>query len=102
TCQRTSTLLSSHMDTPTTLGAWLKAISQFFRMRVMYLGLPSSISGSAASTCERRASLIVNCVKICVPLADRSTFIKPGDEVVSGITAVDAAGHSLGLLALLI
>jgi len=38
-------------------------------------------------------------MKICVPLADRSIFIKPGDEVVSGITAVDAAGHSPGLLA---
>lgn len=38
-------------------------------------------------------------VKICVPLADRSTFVKPGDEVVPGITAIDAAGHSPGLLA---
>ncbi len=38
-------------------------------------------------------------VKICVPLADRSTFVKPGDEVVPGIHAVDAAGHSPGLLA---
>jgi glyoxylase-like metal-dependent hydrolase (beta-lactamase superfamily II) len=38
-------------------------------------------------------------VKICVPLADRSTFVRPGDEVVSGITAIDAAGHSPGLLA---
>ena len=38
-------------------------------------------------------------VKICVPLADRSTFVKPGDEVVAGIHAVDAAGHSPGLLA---
>ena len=38
-------------------------------------------------------------VKICVPLADRSTFIKPGDEVVPGITAIDAAGHSPGLMA---
>jgi glyoxylase-like metal-dependent hydrolase (beta-lactamase superfamily II) len=38
-------------------------------------------------------------VKICVPLADRSTFIKPGDEVVPGIRAVDAAGHSHGLMA---
>jgi glyoxylase-like metal-dependent hydrolase (beta-lactamase superfamily II) len=38
-------------------------------------------------------------VKICLPLAERSIFIKPGDEVVSGITAVDAAGHSPGLLA---
>ena len=36
---------------------------------------------------------------ICAPLAERSTFIKPGDEVVSGIRAVDAAGHSPGLLA---
>ena len=38
-------------------------------------------------------------MKICVPLADRSTFIKPGDEVVPGITAVEAFGHSPGLLA---
>jgi glyoxylase-like metal-dependent hydrolase (beta-lactamase superfamily II) len=38
-------------------------------------------------------------VKICLPLADRSTFIKPGDEIVPGITAVDASGHSPGLLA---
>lgn len=38
-------------------------------------------------------------VKICLPLADRATFIKSGDEVVPGITAVDAAGHSPGLLA---
>lgn len=38
-------------------------------------------------------------MKICVPLAERASFIKPGDEVTPGITAVDAAGHSLGLLA---
>lgn len=38
-------------------------------------------------------------VKICLPLADRSTFIKPGEEVVPGIRAVDAYGHSPGLLA---
>jgi glyoxylase-like metal-dependent hydrolase (beta-lactamase superfamily II) len=38
-------------------------------------------------------------VKICLPLADRSTFIKPGDEVVPGIRAVEAYGHSPGMLA---
>jgi glyoxylase-like metal-dependent hydrolase (beta-lactamase superfamily II) len=38
-------------------------------------------------------------VKICVPLAERATFVKPGDEVLPGIHAVDAAGHSPGLLA---
>jgi glyoxylase-like metal-dependent hydrolase (beta-lactamase superfamily II) len=38
-------------------------------------------------------------MKICAPLADRATFLKPGDEVVPGITAVDAAGHSPGLMA---
>ena len=36
---------------------------------------------------------------ICEPLAERSTFIKPGDEVVPGIRAIDAAGHSPGLMA---
>jgi glyoxylase-like metal-dependent hydrolase (beta-lactamase superfamily II) len=38
-------------------------------------------------------------VKICPPLADSATFIKPGDEVVPGIRAVDAFGHSPGLMA---
>ena len=41
-------------------------------------------------------------VKIVVPLANRATMIKPGDEVVPGITAVDAFGHSPGLLAFMI
>ena len=41
-------------------------------------------------------------VKICVPLAERATFVKPGDEVVPGIRAVDAFGHSPGLLAYMI
>ncbi len=38
-------------------------------------------------------------VKIVVPLANRATMIKPGDEVVPGIRAVDAFGHSPGLMA---
>ncbi|MDO9412833.1 MAG: MBL fold metallo-hydrolase [Pseudolabrys sp.] len=38
-------------------------------------------------------------VKICEPLKPKATFIKPGDVVVPGITAVDAFGHSPGLLA---
>lgn len=38
-------------------------------------------------------------VKICLPLADRATFVKPGDEIVPGITAVDAFGHSPGMMA---
>ncbi len=38
-------------------------------------------------------------VKIVLPLADRASFVKPGDEIAPGIRAVDAAGHSPGLLA---
>ncbi|MFN3658656.1 MAG: MBL fold metallo-hydrolase [Pseudolabrys sp.] len=38
-------------------------------------------------------------VTICTPLAERATFIKPGDTVVPGITAVDVSGHSPGLMA---
>jgi glyoxylase-like metal-dependent hydrolase (beta-lactamase superfamily II) len=38
-------------------------------------------------------------VKIVVPFANRAAMIKPGDEVVAGIRAVDAFGHSPGLLA---
>ena len=40
-------------------------------------------------------------VKLCTPLADKATFVKPGDEIVSGIRAVDAFGHSPGLMAYL-
>ena len=38
-------------------------------------------------------------VKIALPLADRATFVKPGDEIAPGIRAVDAAGHAPGLMA---
>jgi glyoxylase-like metal-dependent hydrolase (beta-lactamase superfamily II) len=38
-------------------------------------------------------------VDIALPLAERARFVKPGDEVAPGIRAVDAAGHSPGLLA---
>jgi glyoxylase-like metal-dependent hydrolase (beta-lactamase superfamily II) len=41
-------------------------------------------------------------MKIAAPLAERTSFVKPGDEVVPGIRAVDAAGHSPGMLAYLI
>jgi glyoxylase-like metal-dependent hydrolase (beta-lactamase superfamily II) len=38
-------------------------------------------------------------VRIVKPLANRATMIEPGDEVVPGITALDAFGHSPGLMA---
>ena len=41
-------------------------------------------------------------MQLAAPLADRANFLDPGDEVVSGIRAVDAAGHSPGMMAYLI
>jgi glyoxylase-like metal-dependent hydrolase (beta-lactamase superfamily II) len=41
-------------------------------------------------------------VKTVRPLAERATFIKSGDDVVSGIQAIDAAGHSPGMMAFLV
>lgn len=38
-------------------------------------------------------------MKIAVPFADKATFLNPGGEVVAGIRAIEAAGHSPGLLA---
>jgi glyoxylase-like metal-dependent hydrolase (beta-lactamase superfamily II) len=38
-------------------------------------------------------------VDIAAPLAERARFVNPGDEVAPGIRAVDAAGHSPGLMA---
>ncbi|WP_258052345.1 MBL fold metallo-hydrolase [Mesorhizobium sp. INR15] len=40
--------------------------------------------------------------RICTGLASQATFIAPGCEVLPGITAIDAAGHSPGLLAFLV
>ena len=37
--------------------------------------------------------------KLALPLAERSSFIKPGYEIVSGIRAIDVSGHSPGMLA---
>ncbi len=37
--------------------------------------------------------------KLALPLADKSSFIKPGDEIASGVRAIDVAGHSPGMLA---
>ena len=41
-------------------------------------------------------------MKYAAPFANSATMIKPGDTVVPGITAVDAAGHSPGLMAFMI
>jgi glyoxylase-like metal-dependent hydrolase (beta-lactamase superfamily II) len=38
-------------------------------------------------------------VTIATPLAERASFIKPGDDIAPGIRAVDAAGHSPGMTA---
>jgi len=35
-------------------------------------------------------------VKVVTPLAEKATFIKGGDDVVSGIQAIEAFGHSAG------
>ncbi|HXE87167.1 MAG TPA: MBL fold metallo-hydrolase [Hyphomicrobiaceae bacterium] len=37
--------------------------------------------------------------KVAVPLGDKATFLKPDGEVVPGIRAVNAYGHSPGMLA---
>jgi glyoxylase-like metal-dependent hydrolase (beta-lactamase superfamily II) len=41
-------------------------------------------------------------MQLAAPLADRATFVKPGDDVVHGVRAVDAGGHSRGMMAYLI
>ena len=38
-------------------------------------------------------------MRTCAGLADRATFVEPGQQIVPGISAIDAAGHSPGLMA---
>lgn len=37
--------------------------------------------------------------EVCAPMADTARFVKPGDDIVTGVTAVDAFGHSAGHMA---
>lgn len=37
--------------------------------------------------------------EVAEPMGERARFIEPGDDVVSGVTAVDAFGHSAGHMA---
>jgi glyoxylase-like metal-dependent hydrolase (beta-lactamase superfamily II) len=41
-------------------------------------------------------------MQLAAPLANRASFVKSDDEVVPGIRAIDAAGHSPGMMAYLI
>lgn len=41
-------------------------------------------------------------MKIVGPLAEKTRFIQPGEDIVSGIRAVDASGHSAGMMAYLL
>src|SRR3546814_2089790 len=37
--------------------------------------------------------------EVCVPMAERARFVEPGEDIVTGVTAVDAFGHSAGHMA---
>jgi glyoxylase-like metal-dependent hydrolase (beta-lactamase superfamily II) len=41
-------------------------------------------------------------IQIAVPLAERATFIRPGDMIAQGVHAIDASEHSPGMMAFLI
>lgn len=41
-------------------------------------------------------------LKLLPPLAEKTTFLEPGDTVASGITAVEAYGHSVGHMAYMV
>ncbi len=48
---------------------------------------------------NRRKNNRAQFMRVAVPLAEKATFIKPGQDVVPGIQAVNAFGHSPGMLA---
>jgi len=50
------------------------------------------MSGDTAGVAQLTRNMVV-------PVRDKTRFIKPGDDVVGGITAVDAMGHTPGHLA---
>ena len=100
TGRRTSTSSSSRMAIPITSAGLIEGGKPVFpNARYVFGAAEFDFWKRGENVREARKFNRELFVKICVPLADRSTFIKPGDQVVPGITAVDAAGHSPGLLA---
>lgn len=55
-----------------------------------------SPAGKHTGDLEKYSSLFRD---LMVPLAEKTTFLKPGDDVASGIRAVEAFGHTPGHLA---
>jgi glyoxylase-like metal-dependent hydrolase (beta-lactamase superfamily II) len=51
---------------------------------------------------ERRSENLALFQRLIPPLAEKMTFLQPGQDVVSGIRTVEAYGHSLGHLAYLV
>lgn len=51
---------------------------------------------------ERRAQNRSLFLKLIPPLAEQMTFLEPGDDIVTGVQAIAAFGHSVGHLAYLI
>lgn len=51
---------------------------------------------SGARIPQSRAANREMFLELIVPLADQMTFLSPGDTVASGITSLEAYGHSLG------
>jgi glyoxylase-like metal-dependent hydrolase (beta-lactamase superfamily II) len=51
---------------------------------------------------ERRSENLSLFQRLIPPLAEKMTFLEPGQDVVSGIRTVEAYGHSLGHLAYLV
>ena len=51
---------------------------------------------------ERRADNLVLFNEVISPLATKMTFLQPGQDVVGGIRAIEAFGHSLGHLAYMV
>jgi glyoxylase-like metal-dependent hydrolase (beta-lactamase superfamily II) len=48
---------------------------------------------------ERRADSRALFLRLMPPIAEKTTFLEPGDDVVTGIRAVESHGHSIGHLA---
>ncbi len=54
------------------------------------------VKGNVRPACKIHREVFM---KLAYPFADRARLIGPGDEVTSGVRALDAAGHSPGQLA---
>jgi glyoxylase-like metal-dependent hydrolase (beta-lactamase superfamily II) len=93
------TVVFTHMHPDHIGGAWEDDAPAYANARYVMGRHEFEVWSSGDGIPDRRAENRTLFQRLIPPLAQKTTFLEPDDEVVSGVRAVKAFGHSLGHMA---